>query len=132
MVYIHAISIWFQKKLVISTVVRYGTRVVFSSRHQRHSASGSPASSRTSPRHPACGRRAPTELQFRARICKRLRSLGIVSASLCSLAGRYDNTICRNGPLGYIGWRNRFLEIDSWAPKLFTNSCSDQDKQNGR
>ena len=34
---------------------------------------------------------------------------GIDSASLCNLSGRYDNPICRNGPPGYIGWRNRFL-----------------------
>jgi hypothetical protein len=59
-------------------------------------------------------------------ICKRLRSTGIDSkfqrinsASLCSPApvrqiwggprrGRYDNPVCRTGPPGYIGWRNRF------------------------
>jgi hypothetical protein len=33
----------------------------------------------------------------------------IDSASLRSLAGRYDNPICRTGPPGYIGWWNRFL-----------------------
>jgi hypothetical protein len=31
------------------------------------------------------------------------------------MAGRYDNPIFRTGPPGYIGWRNRFLAIDSWA-----------------
>jgi hypothetical protein len=39
-----------------------------------------------------------------------------------ALAGRYDNPLCRNGPPGYIGWQNRLLIIDSWAPKTFTNS----------
>ncbi len=24
--------------------------------------------------------------------------------------------ICRTGPPGFIGWRNRFLGTDSWAP----------------
>ncbi len=48
----------------------------------------------------------PTHCYFWARICKRLRSPGIDSASLCSLAGRYDGTICRTGPPG----------IDSWTP----------------
>jgi hypothetical protein len=88
-------------KLAISTVARYGTpQGVFSSRHQRHSASGSPASSRISPRRPACDLRAPREkLEFRARICKRLRSPGIDFASLCSLAVRYENPICRTGTI---------------------------------
>jgi hypothetical protein len=31
-------------------------------------------------------------------------------------AGRYDNPIYRTGPPGYIGFQNRFLGIDSWAP----------------
>ncbi len=30
--------------------------------------------------------------------------------------GAVRNPICRTGPPGYIGWRNRFLGIDSWAP----------------
>jgi hypothetical protein len=30
--------------------------------------------------------------------------------------GPVQNPICRTGPPGYIGWRNRFLGIDSWAP----------------
>jgi hypothetical protein len=55
-------------------------------------------------------------IQYRARICKRFRSPGTDSASLCSLAGGYDNPICPIGPPGYIGWRNRCLGIDSWAP----------------
>ncbi len=33
------------------------------------------------------------------------------------------STIPRD-PLGYIGWRNRFIGIDSWAPWMFTNSGS--------
>ncbi len=36
--------------------------------------------------------------------------------SIPSLAGRYGNPICRTGPPGYIGCRNRFLGIYSWAP----------------
>ncbi len=38
------------------------------------------------------------------RISKRLGSSGIDSASLCSLAERYDNPICRTGQPGYIGF----------------------------
>jgi hypothetical protein len=30
--------------------------------------------------------------------------------------GPVRNPICRRGPPGYIGWRNRFLGIDAWAP----------------
>jgi hypothetical protein len=30
--------------------------------------------------------------------------------------GPVRNPICRTGPPCYIGWRNRFLGIDSWAP----------------
>jgi hypothetical protein len=30
--------------------------------------------------------------------------------------GPVQNPICRTGPPGYIGWRNRFLGIDFWAP----------------
>ncbi len=37
-------------------------------------------------------------------------------ASIPSLAGQYDNPIWCTGPPGYTGWRNWFLEIDSWAP----------------
>ncbi len=36
--------------------------------------------------------------------------------SIPSLAGQYDNPIFRTGPPSHIGWRNRFLGIDSWAP----------------
>jgi hypothetical protein len=32
------------------------------------------------------------------------------------LLERYDNPICRTSPPGCIGWQNRFLGIDSWAP----------------
>jgi hypothetical protein len=31
---------------------------------------------------------------------------------------------CRTGPPGYILWRNRFLRIDSWAPKKVKNTVS--------
>ncbi len=31
---------------------------------------------------------------------------------------------CRIGPPGYIGWRNRFLGIDSWASYMFKNTAS--------
>ncbi len=34
---------------------------------------------------------------------------GIDSANLCSLSDRYAKYGCLTGPLGYIGWRNRFL-----------------------
>ncbi len=37
--------------------------------------------------------------------------------SIPSLAGKYDSPIfCRTGRPGYIGRRNQFLGIDSWAP----------------
>ncbi len=36
--------------------------------------------------------------------------------------GPVRNPICRTGPPGYIGWRNRFFGIDSWAPDTFTNT----------
>ncbi len=41
-----------------------------------------------------------------------LRSQGIDS----SMAALYDNPICRTSPPGYIGWRNRSIGIDFWAP----------------
>jgi|688.fasta_scaffold467207_1 hypothetical protein len=40
----------------------------------------------------------------------------VAQESIPSMAGRYDNPICRTGPPCYIGWRNRFLGIDSWVP----------------
>jgi hypothetical protein len=63
----------------------------------------------------------PVAPYYKAQICKRLRSIGIdskesIPPGLCSLAGRYDSPIWRTGPPGYIGRRNRFLGIDSWAP----------------
>jgi hypothetical protein len=30
----------------------------------------------------------------------------------------------RTGPPGYIGWRNSFLGIDSWAPETFKKTGS--------
>jgi hypothetical protein len=36
--------------------------------------------------------------------------------SIPSPGGSVRNPICRTGPPGYIGCRNRFLGIDSWAP----------------
>jgi hypothetical protein len=33
-------------------------------------------------------------------------------------SSRYDNPICRTGSPGYIGWRNRFLGIDSIPKRL--------------
>jgi hypothetical protein len=39
--------------------------------------------------------------------------------------GRYDNPFCRTRPACYMGWLNRFLGIDSWAPYTFTNTGSD-------
>ncbi len=41
-----------------------------------------------------------------------LRRPGIDS----QLGGPVRNPICRTGPPSYIGWRNRFLGIDSQAP----------------
>jgi hypothetical protein len=49
----------------------------------------------------------------RARIFKHLRGAGIDSVGLCCFASRYENPIYRTGLPGYIGWRNRFLGIDS-------------------
>ncbi len=50
------------------------------------------------------------------RICKNFKNP--------RLAGRYNNPNWGSGPPGYIGWRNQFLGIDSWAPLTFTNSSS--------
>ncbi len=44
--------------------------------------------------------------------------------SISSLADRNDNPIWRTCPQGNLGWRNRYLGIDSWSPKTFTNSGS--------
>jgi hypothetical protein len=44
--------------------------------------------------------------------------------SIPSMTGLYAIPICRTGPAGYIGWRNRFLGIDSWASQAFTNTGS--------
>jgi hypothetical protein len=41
------------------------------------------------------------QVLYRARICKRLRSPGIDSANLCSLAGRYVKLGRRTGPPGW-------------------------------
>jgi hypothetical protein len=57
--------------------------------------------------------------KYRARICKRLRSPGIDSASLCSPGGRFDNCIVIPGSQGYKG-----CGIDFWPPKTFINSGS--------
>ncbi len=51
----------------------------------------------------------------KARICKRLGSPGIDSQESMW-------RFWRAGPPGDIGSRNRFLGIDSWAPKKFKNS----------
>ncbi len=66
--------------------------------------------------------------KHRGRIWKLLRSRGIdfkesIRQTYVTLAGRYDNPICRTGPPGYIRWRNRFTVVDSWAPETFTNSA---------
>ncbi len=62
------------------------------------------------------------QVLIRARICKRLRSPGI--DSMKSIPPAY---VAYSGPVGtttifIIGWLNRFLGIDSWAPEKFTNS----------
>ncbi len=49
----------------------------------------------------------------------RNRFHGIGSVSLDSLAVLCDNPICRTGLPGYIGWRNRFLGIDSELLNLY-------------
>jgi hypothetical protein len=39
--------------------------------------------------------------------------------------GCYDKPVCRTGPPGYIGWRNRILGIDSWLlERLQTQALS--------
>ena len=81
----------------------------------------------------------------RARICKRLRSPGIDSkesippAYVGWRAGTSNRVVVPAlqtgtrflGSLkglqiraGYLGWRNRFLGNDSWAPETFTNTGS--------
>jgi hypothetical protein len=44
--------------------------------------------------------------KFGARTCKPFKE---PNNRISSLAGRYNNPICRSGPPGYIGWRNRGL-----------------------
>ncbi len=58
--------------------------------------------------------------------CKRLRSPWIDSFRLGSQAGRYGNSICRTGPSGYRGWRNR-MESDLPASRILfgTLKCED-------
>jgi hypothetical protein len=84
-------------------------------------------------------------LPARARICKRLRRPGIASkesippAYVGWRAGTSNRVVVPAlqtgtrflGSLkglqiraGYLGWRNRFLENDSWAPETFTNTGS--------
>jgi hypothetical protein len=57
------------------------------------------------------------------RICKLLRRPEPVFVDLLrgpgidsQPGGPVRNPICRTGPPCYIGWRNRFLGIDAWAP----------------
>ncbi len=45
----------------------------------------------------------------------RSESVFVAQDSIPSLAGQYDNPIWRSGQPGYIGRRNRFLGIESWA-----------------
>ncbi len=71
---------------------------------------------------------------YRDGIFKLLRSPEINSDSLCSLCWNFKQSIgaigteqeygCRTDPPDYIGWRNLFLGIDSWAPQKFKNSGS--------
>jgi hypothetical protein len=58
-------------------------------------------------------------LSYRAARIHRLAVPGLLkSLKIPSLqAGRSDNLIWRTGPSGYMGWRNQFLGIDSWAPQ---------------
>jgi len=49
----------------------------------------------------------------------------IDSASLrCPMIPNFKLSWNRTGPPGYIGWRNSFLGIDSWAPYTFKNTSS--------
>jgi hypothetical protein len=65
--------------------------------HPHHGGGGAPLAARTP--HP------PEPVLYRARICKRLWSLGIDSASLFSMAGRYDKWVVVTGRQA----GNRFL-----------------------
>ncbi len=60
-----------------------------------------------------------SSFHIRARICKHFKEL----------RNRFPawpaGATTRPAPPGYIGWRNRFLRIDSWAPETFTNMGSD-------
>jgi hypothetical protein len=55
---------------------------------------------------------------FGARICKRLRSPQIDSASLCSLEVRYDNPICRTGRPGYTVTKAGGIDASESIPGL--------------
>ncbi len=69
-------------------------------------------------------------LRYRARICKRLRSPKIDSkesippAFVAWRAGTISLFVVAARHASYLGWRNRFLGIDSWAPQMFTNKGS--------
>jgi hypothetical protein len=57
-------------------------------------------------------------IYIRARICKRLRSSGIDSTSLCNLAGRYDKYGCpsvRQAGNRFLGSLKRFRNTGLWA-----------------
>jgi hypothetical protein len=43
-------------------------------------------------------------------------SAGILEQSMGAIVPNYRNRFSYRGPPGYIGGRNRFLSIDSWAP----------------
>jgi hypothetical protein len=78
-------------------------------------------------------------IPIRARIFKCLWRPGIdskewISPAFVARAGIFKKSIgletgkkqgyCTDPP-GYIGWRNSFFGIDSWAPKTFKNTRSD-------
>ncbi len=60
------------------------------------------------------------DYQFiRARICKNFKG---PRNRFPALRASRTTLFLRTGPPGYIGWWNRFLGIESWAPLTFTNS----------
>ncbi len=70
------------------------------------------------------GKRVAIGLSYRparARICKPFKE---PRNRFSAWRAGTSNPVFRTGSPDYIGWRNRFLGIDSWTPYTFTNTGS--------
>jgi hypothetical protein len=89
---------------------------------QRHLHLGAAANRNTRPSANRSHEPSTNINHNRARICKPLKKKPR-NRFPAWRAGK-TTPLCRTGPPGYTSWRNRFLEIDCWAPKTFTNTDS--------